>query len=176
MCLVLWAWANVTSLFPSCSVSPVRLNPSCTVTAILSQRVRSWVKCEPVFPGSVAESKKEKRKKKIEKRKKKNYPSTGTVQSQAWEPQIAVGSTITWSRHWQKMSSYLLKRCLRETLGLTFMNSITLWAEAKKNKRKDEAEKATAQLVPCQWRELVEETLKSSPQNQNKTPLFCSLK
>lgn len=127
----------MTSLFPSCSVSPVRLNPSCTVTAILSQRVRSWVKCEPVFPGSVAESKKEKSKKKIGKRKKKkNYHSTGTVQSQAWEPQIAVGSTITWSRHWQKMSSYLLKRCLRETSGLTFMNSITLWAGEKKIKEK----------------------------------------
>lgn len=176
MCLVLWAWANVTSLFPSCSVSPVRLNPSCTVTAILSQRVRSWVKCEPVFPGSVAESKKEKSKKKIEKRKKKNYPSTGTVQSQAWEPQIAVGSTITWSRHWQKNVFLSAEMLPPWDFGTHIYEQRYALGREKKNKRKNEAEKATAQLVPCQWRELVEETLKSSPQNQNKTPLFCSLK
>lgn len=36
----------------------------------------------------------------------------------------------------KKMSFYLLKRCLRETLGLTFMNSITLWAGEKKIKEK----------------------------------------
>lgn len=54
----------LTSLFPSCSMSPARLNPSCTATAILSQRVRSWVECQAVFPGGVVESKKEKRKKK----------------------------------------------------------------------------------------------------------------
>lgn len=105
------------------------------MTAILSPRVRSWVKCEPVFPGSIAESKKEKRKK-IKTRKKKIYPSTGTVQSQAWEPQIAVGSTITWSKHWQKVSFYLLKHCLHETLRLTFTNNIRLWAGKKKMKQK----------------------------------------
>lgn len=176
MCLVLWAWANVTSLFPSCSVSPVRLNPSCTVTAILSPRVRSWVKCEPVFPGSVAESKKEKRKKKLEKERKKKIITVlalykvrlGNLKLLWVQPSHGAGTgkkclPICWNVASVRLRDSHLWTALR-------------FGQGKKSKRKDEAEKATAQLVPCQWRELVEETLKSSAQNQNKTPLFCSLK
>lgn len=137
MCLVLWAWADVTSLFPSCSLSPVRLNPSCTVAAILSPRVRSWVKCEPVFPGSLAESKKGEKKKKIkDKKEKKMIPvlalykvRLGNLRLLRVQPSRGAGTgkkclSISWNTH-----------CLHETLRLTFMNNITLWAGEKLKKR-----------------------------------------
>lgn len=120
---------------------------------------------------SQAALQKAKRRKKIKNKKERNK-----ILSQYWHcTKSGLGTSHCWGFN-HHMEQGLAKNVFLSPETLPSWDFGTHIYEQHytlgRKKKKDEAEKASAQLVPHQWRELVEGTWKSSPQNQNKTPLF----